>query len=269
MTVQCGQSRRYGETAKRRREPELSTCKQCGAEFWQRHKRGYCSQQCKSRADYERRKRKPGYKPLSWSNGDKFRPSPRNCAACGREFRPSQDKSRFCGADECRRWSLITITSCPVPDEHPSRSTLVPRSHPSRCEPKPRFAGAACAYCGTSFVMDRQRFHSMDHRHCSARCAKRNERALRSYRRRTNGDWTPGEVRRYEIFERDGWRCHLCGKRTKRDADPLDPRSATLDHIVPLSLGGAHTRENVATACRSCNSRKSNRGAGDQLALIG
>lgn len=252
--------------ARRRRKPELSTCKQCCTEFWQTHKSGYCSQRCRSRADYDRRKSKPGYKPPGFAG---YRPPSRDCAACGREFHPAQNKSRFCGADECRRWSLITITSVPVPDGHPSRSTPIPSDHPSRRERKPRFAGAACAYCGTSFVMDREQFHSMDHRHCSARCAKRNSRARRDYRRRTNGAWTPGEVRRYAIFERDGYRCHLCGKRTKPDADYLDPRSPTLDHIVPLSLGGTHTRENVATACRSCNSRKSNRGTGDQLALIG
>jgi len=30
----------------------------------------------------------------------------------------------------------------------------------------------------------------------------------------------------------------------------------TMDHVVPLSKGGAHAKENVVPACRSCNSRK-------------
>ncbi len=31
----------------------------------------------------------------------------------------------------------------------------------------------------------------------------------------------------------------------------------TQDHVIPLSLGGAHTQSNIVPACRSCNSRKS------------
>jgi 5-methylcytosine-specific restriction endonuclease McrA len=33
----------------------------------------------------------------------------------------------------------------------------------------------------------------------------------------------------------------------------------TRDHILPLSMGGQHVRENIRPACRSCNSKKNNR----------
>lgn len=72
-----------------------------------------------------------------------------------------------------------------------------------------------------------------------------------------------------EIFDRDNWRCHICGCRVSKDVELCSPRFATLDHLVPLSLGGEHSRANVATACFSCNSRKGNRLGGDQLALFG
>ena len=68
-------------------------------------------------------------------------------------------------------------------------------------------------------------------------------------------------VRKAEIYERDGGKCQMCRKA-------LTLRTATLDHIVPLSLGGAHSRVNVRLTCRSCNSR---RGAGrtpGQLNLV-
>ncbi|MDB4875733.1 MAG: hypothetical protein JWM41_2179 [Gemmatimonadetes bacterium] len=29
-----------------------------------------------------------------------------------------------------------------------------------------------------------------------------------------------------------------------------------MDHVIPISRGGSHTRENVVPACRSCNSKK-------------
>lgn len=37
--------------------------------------------------------------------------------------------------------------------------------------------------------------------------------------------------------------------------------SASLDHVVPLSLGGAHTPENTQASHLICNGRKGNRSA--------
>jgi 5-methylcytosine-specific restriction endonuclease McrA len=72
-----------------------------------------------------------------------------------------------------------------------------------------------------------------------------------------------------EIFERDGWACQLCGLPIDRDARKPDPLSVSLDHIVPISLGGAHSRANTQCAHLSCNVRKSNKYEGfQQLSLI-
>ena len=58
------------------------------------------------------------------------------------------------------------------------------------------------------------------------------------------------------IFERDGWVCGICSEAV----DPLlahpHPRSASLDHLVPLSRGGAHTYDNVRTTHLTCNLKK-------------
>jgi 5-methylcytosine-specific restriction endonuclease McrA len=70
-----------------------------------------------------------------------------------------------------------------------------------------------------------------------------------------------------EIFERDGYRCQLCRKKT-RGKHPT-PTSPTLDHIIPVSLGGEHSYRNVQTACLLCNTRKGNRAANEQLRLLG
>jgi 5-methylcytosine-specific restriction endonuclease McrA len=50
-----------------------------------------------------------------------------------------------------------------------------------------------------------------------------------------------------EIAARDHGICYLCGR---------EAQSPTMDHVIPVSLGGPHTRVNVRLACRSCNSRK-------------
>ena len=49
-----------------------------------------------------------------------------------------------------------------------------------------------------------------------------------------------------EIAERDNNKCGICGRYV-----PIKERS--LDHIIPIALGGSHTFENVQLAHLSCN----------------
>lgn len=56
-------------------------------------------------------------------------------------------------------------------------------------------------------------------------------------------------IDREAIFERDGWICGIC-------REPVDTGDATLDHIVPISLGGADEPSNVRLAHSLCNSRR-------------
>lgn len=65
------------------------------------------------------------------------------------------------------------------------------------------------------------------------------------------------------LLERDSWRCGICKKRIRSLKD------ASIDHIVPLSVGGEHAKENVQAAHRHCNCAKGNRGGGEQLLLVG
>lgn len=71
------------------------------------------------------------------------------------------------------------------------------------------------------------------------------------------------------VFERDGWRCGLCHKKVDHRLRYPHPKSASVDHIVPLSQGGTHTYANVHCAHLRCNLIKHNRGGGEQLALLG
>jgi 5-methylcytosine-specific restriction endonuclease McrA len=60
---------------------------------------------------------------------------------------------------------------------------------------------------------------------------------------------------RLGVFRRDGYQCRHCGCVAR--ADELE-----VDHIVPVSLGGADEPENLQTLCRPCNRRKGNRYSG-------
>lgn len=45
------------------------------------------------------------------------------------------------------------------------------------------------------------------------------------------------------------FRCYWCQKKSPR---------LTQDHVIPISRGGHHVKENVVPACKSCNSKKHN-----------
>ncbi len=57
---------------------------------------------------------------------------------------------------------------------------------------------------------------------------------------------------RRNIFARDGNRCQYCGKR-------FPTSELSLDHVVPRSLGGDTSWENVVCSCVRCNVKKGGR----------
>ncbi|WP_425516052.1 HNH endonuclease [Rhizobium leucaenae] len=61
-----------------------------------------------------------------------------------------------------------------------------------------------------------------------------------------------------KVFDRDKWKCQICGVKTPRKLrGTLDDKAPELDHIMPLALGGAHSYFNTQCACRKCNAHKS------------
>ncbi len=59
----------------------------------------------------------------------------------------------------------------------------------------------------------------------------------------------------WEIILRDyNYSCAYCGK-AQYEIDGI----LAQDHIIPLSQGGPYTKDNIAPACKSCNSRKGSR----------
>lgn len=51
---------------------------------------------------------------------------------------------------------------------------------------------------------------------------------------------------RHNVFKRDSNRCVYCGSRD----------NLTIDHVVPKSLGGRDSWENLVAACQGCNAKK-------------
>ncbi len=61
----------------------------------------------------------------------------------------------------------------------------------------------------------------------------------------------PAELRRLVIRRAQGC-CEYCGAQARYSAD-----SFTVDHIIPRSLGGPTSLENLAYCCFGCNQHKS------------
>lgn len=97
-------------------------------------------------------------------------------------------------------------------------------------------------------------------KYCSLRCSKRHHRRGQNHpesrARRAGVPYVYG-IKPEQVFERDGWRCQLCGCKTpKRLRGKNKLTSPELDHIIPFAAGGGHTWDNVQCACRRCNGKK-------------
>jgi 5-methylcytosine-specific restriction endonuclease McrA len=139
------------------------------------------------------------------------------------------------------------------------------------CGPRCRdrdYEGAAvgtvrsCLHCGTEFSPSKGTQVYCGKACCDRADLLRNREAYNSRnaaRRARLRDAPLGPpFTRDEVFARDRWICQLCmtptGLQTGRH-----PMAPTIDHIVPLNKGGAHTIDNVWTAHMACNGAKGDR----------
>ena len=142
---------------------------------------------------------------------------------------------------------------------------------------------SSCAGCDRDFRPGSGRGKRGRSRFCSRRCwlsrlnpqrrkypTRAEAKAAHDRRRRARlANVEYEEFSDREIFERDNWRCGICHWKVDQDRKFPDWYSASLDHIVPLSRGGGHTRRNVQCSHWICNSRKTFSLAGVQLRLFG
>ena len=181
-----------------------------------------------------------------------------SCVRCAVEFIPSNKRGpapKFCST-KCRRAG------------HPTYSAIC------------RVSYAVCEFCSRVFVSrvgDRvrackdaecqrllrnarmreyRRRYAEKHGHALERQFAEGRTDARHRRRATLKGAYVETVRITDLVERDGWVCGIC-------AEPVDPdlrwphlMSKTIDHVVPIALGGAHAPTNCQIAHLTCNSRK-------------
>ena len=87
---------------------------------------------------------------------------------------------------------------------------------------------------------------------------ERSRERIQAYRERTGRKrvWIP-KATRHMVAQRAHYRCQYCGKaQNSYDTEGQKVR-CVVDHIVPLARGGnPEDPDNMALACRACNSEK-------------
>jgi hypothetical protein len=202
-----------------------------------------------------------------------------SCVGCSTAFRPKRtDRLKFCSrdcffrglADRARYPStLVYFKNC----AGCSALFAAPKANywycsqecwPPRYQRRPK-RKSECIGCGREIIGTAAK------RRCST-CARRHGRSNhgRKHEHRARKFGVAYEaINPIAVFERDAWRCQMCGIRTPRSLrGKMRPTAPELDHRIPMAMGGTHTWDNVQCSCRACNGKKGATRAYGQMSLF-
>lgn len=200
------------------------------------------------------------------------------CIVCGSSFYPGRtDRTKCCGR-ECgtafsgmqakaeknggRVWVRRNRKRCPSCGKMHGRRGPLCSDGCSRAIQIYRYTPVVVSSCRECRVEFDRRTEGASRYFCSADCSDkssaRSKRATRKARDALErGASGADRIDPLAVFDRDGWKCKLCGRKTpKQLRGTYKPRAPELDHIMPLSKGGLHSLANVQCACRECNGLK-------------
>lgn len=222
-------------------------CKYCGGQFFNGngHDPQYCSRQCAIYARFgtpeERNARVSERQKLQ-----EKRPKP-VCFFCWKPYDRNSPNQQYC-SHECMYMASLNNK------REQWKEAYRPRTF--RCEE-----------CGTLVTTQCKDTHS---KFCSESCAKKYGRRMehqtirhkeltkrqKIIRKQQIRDNYIEPVSYSAIFKRANGICGICGLPVLYDKHIDNNWSGTIDHIVPLSLGGEHSMKNCQLAHRVCNSLK-------------
>ena len=217
-------------------------CKNCGKTYHPKaaDRDKYCSRDCyfidQAKRKEERIKKEAAAKI-------------KQCKICGSSF--TQTRTEVYCSDDCRKRKACN-------DSVKNNSA------------KKVLRARICKECGLSFIPE---YGNKKRVFCSTKCLKKYQRRssdsqdARHRAQRFDVDYEYINV--IKVFDRDGWRCQLCGKNTpQKNRGTCYTNAPELDHRIPMSKGGGHLYSNVQCACRKCNGLKSNKNERGQIPLF-
>jgi hypothetical protein len=219
----------------------VRTCKFCGADFpWERApgQRGRPALYCNN-ATCKNRSRKPRRKPST---------------------RTAAERSESARKASLARWERVdaetrsAIARTLVPFRYTPEQ--IKRQAARRADLAAR-AAIPCPYCGDPVGKAGRVKCPKDDCNLSHNAARMI--GYMGARRARKRGATVERVDALNVFERDNWMCGICDE----PVDPIlrhpDRMSVSLDHVVPLSLGGEHSYANTRCSHWICNVRRGNR----------
>lgn len=247
----------------------LMNCVTCGKEFSAKANQKHCSDVCRNgtkmtREQYRESVRlgaKYAFKCINCGN-DAYRKPGGNNLKRGYE-------NKYCSRD-CMREHLAKASSEKQAVETLLRNEIRAIKRLGKATYKPTLKRCNCKTCGTKFIaklcggLYKQKCNA-----CLDEALNRSKRIHKSKRRAACRGANAEAVDPLKVFDRDKWRCMLCGRSTpSRKRGTIEDDAPELDHIIPLSKGGSHSYANTQCACRKCNREKGSKPLG-QMMLIG
>ncbi len=155
------------------------------------------------------------------------------CARCHVQPEvPGKSWCRECKNEATRRWRRSAAGQAEVVRR---RATYVPAV--------PKYT-VTCKVCGTERPTP-----DPNTIYCSQGCRE----SVHRWRRRPS---VVHYARRQEILARDGWHCYLCDTAIDRSLRWPHALSASVDHVMPIAVGGTDRSENLRATHWQCNSNK-------------
>jgi len=252
----------------------------------------FCSLKCRAKDAYKRRIE---YYRNYWRRNSYKWKTERICALCGKKFIPNVFHQKYCqnpcntsrafkkkaSEENKKKWQVERIcANCGKPFIPQCKAQIYchnPCDRKGQLLPEKK----KCLFCGKEFVA------TSKYKYCSASCRrkadyykhrekrvaysiqwtkksrKENPELWRWYTRKrkhlmraNDGSFTREEWE--EIKKAQNYRCAICGK-IEEELIKETGVGLTIDHIIPISKGGKHCKENIQALCLRCNARKNNK----------
>lgn len=272
------------------------TCKVCGDPYWcppnpinGRH-RSFCSKTCY----YRHNEKNPGFQ--------RYRQSDKGKAMRRQVLRKSSNRPEAKARQaQYQRWTNFVLTVDPSqrpPSQRPFNLTPWPTCTTDGCHNiLPSRIAAPCRYCAwQQRIANRPNTWRNAGKPCKGGCGKQLTRyqqhtclapqCIKIYQRQSPKHKTARRknsqrrrarerasfVEDVDVMLHFQWqqgRCYHCGHKIQIDKTSPHPKSLTLDHLIPLALGGDHSYANTVASCWNCNCIiKGDRAIGEQLKLV-